>query len=96
MCSMHGVLTMGIMGFGWLLVNGWSLVPFPPAMITAFMSPAHLPLASDPPLLPRRALFQQDPLYADLAPTHIFAPVFIRPRRAQEMVEATGVVQKAV
>jgi hypothetical protein len=31
-------LTIEIMGFGWLLVNGRSLVPFPPAMITAFIS----------------------------------------------------------
>src|SRR5918998_1163954 len=37
MCSMHGTLTMGIMGFGWLLVSGLSLVPFPPAIITAFI-----------------------------------------------------------
>ena len=43
MCSIHGLLTIEIMGFGWLLVNGLSLVPLPPAMITAFTSP---PLSS--------------------------------------------------
>ena len=37
MCSIHGLLAMEIMGFGWLLVSGRSLVPLPPAIITAFI-----------------------------------------------------------
>jgi hypothetical protein len=40
---MQGLFAMEIMGFGWLLVSGLSLVPWPPAMITAFIEPP-LPL----------------------------------------------------
>src|SRR5918993_649101 len=65
MCSMHGLLTIEIMVFGWLLVSGRSLVPLPPAMITAFMHPPFIAsglsygsqLSS--PLLPYGELFQQ-------------------------------------
>src|SRR5918995_3751739 len=39
MCSMHGTLTMGIIGLGWSLVSGLRRVPCPPAMITAFIGP---------------------------------------------------------
>jgi hypothetical protein len=35
---MQGLLTIEIIGLGWLLVNGRSLVPLPPAMITAFIT----------------------------------------------------------
>src|SRR5581483_2504600 len=35
MCSMHGLPTIGTIGFGWLDVSGLSLVPSPPAMTTA-------------------------------------------------------------
>ena len=34
---MHGLPTIGTMGFGWLEVSGRSRVPSPPAMTTAFM-----------------------------------------------------------
>ena len=45
MCSMHGLPTIGTIGFGWFEVSGRRRVPSPPAMTTAFMSPP-----------PRRAL----------------------------------------
>src|SRR6185437_4288037 len=35
-CSIIGRLAIGSIGFGWFEVNGRSLVPSPPAMITAF------------------------------------------------------------
>ena len=38
-CSIIGMLAMGSIGLGWLEVRGRSLVPSPPAMITAFMAP---------------------------------------------------------
>src|ERR671917_1003856 len=65
MCSMHGLLTIEIMGLGWLLVSGRSLVPLPPAMITAFMHPpfiaSRLSYGSQlsSPLLPYGELFQK-------------------------------------
>src|SRR5918999_6126294 len=65
MCSMHGLLTIEIMGFGWLLVSGRSLVPLPPAMITAFIHPPFIALRLSyrsrlsSPLLPYGELFQQ-------------------------------------
>src|SRR3712207_5971863 len=36
MCSMHGLPTMGTIGFGWFDVSGRRRVPSPPAMTTAF------------------------------------------------------------
>lgn len=36
MCSIIGLLAIGIIGFGTLLVSGRSRVPKPPAMMTAF------------------------------------------------------------
>ena len=36
MCSMHGLPTIGTIGFGWFEVSGRSRVPSPPAMTTAF------------------------------------------------------------
>src|SRR5690606_15218811 len=47
MCSIMGRLRMGTMGFGTQQVKGRSLVPSPPAMITAFMD-------ASPPLEPFR------------------------------------------
>jgi hypothetical protein len=38
---MHGLPTIGTIGFGWFEVSGRSLVPSPPAITTAFT-----PLAS--------------------------------------------------
>src|SRR5215217_6037097 len=67
MCSIHGLLTIEIMGFGWLLVSGRSLVPFPPAMITAFINPpSAMSCSSYGPwlsLLPSKK-FPQKPLLA--------------------------------
>ena len=37
MCSMHGLPTIGTIGFGWFDVSGRRRVPSPPAMTTAFM-----------------------------------------------------------
>ena len=37
-CSIIGMLAMGSMGFGWFDVSGRSLVPSPPAMMTAFIA----------------------------------------------------------
>ncbi len=37
MCSMHGLPTIGTIGFGWFEVSGRRRVPSPPAMTTAFM-----------------------------------------------------------
>ena len=37
MCSMHGLPTIGTIGFAWFDVSGRSLVPSPPAMTTAFI-----------------------------------------------------------
>jgi hypothetical protein len=37
MCSVIGLFATGTIGLGKLLVNGRSLVPEPPAMITAFI-----------------------------------------------------------
>ena len=37
MCSMHGLPTIGTIGFGWFEVSGRSRVPSPPAMTTAFI-----------------------------------------------------------
>ena len=34
---MHGLPTIGTIGFGWFEVSGRSRVPSPPAMTTAFM-----------------------------------------------------------
>ena len=36
MCSMHGLPTIGTIGFGWFDVSGRSRVPSPPAITTAF------------------------------------------------------------
>ena len=36
MCSMHGLPTIGTIGFGWFEVSGRSRVPSPPAITTAF------------------------------------------------------------
>ena len=36
MCSMHGLPTIGTIGFGWFEVSGRRRVPSPPAMTTAF------------------------------------------------------------
>jgi hypothetical protein len=36
MCSIIGLFATGIIGLGWFEVKGRSLVPSPPAMITAF------------------------------------------------------------
>ena len=38
MCSMHGLPTIGTIGFGWFEVRGRSRVPSPPAMTTAFIA----------------------------------------------------------
>ena len=38
MCSMHGLPTIGTIGFGWFDVSGRRRVPSPPAMTTAFTS----------------------------------------------------------
>jgi hypothetical protein len=38
MCSMHGLPTIGTIGFGWFDVSGRRRVPSPPAMTTAFIS----------------------------------------------------------
>ena len=38
MCSMHGLPTIGTIGFGWFEVSGRSRVPSPPAMTTAFIA----------------------------------------------------------
>src|ERR687886_118700 len=65
MCSMHGLLTIEIMGFGWLLVNGRSRVPFPPAMITAFKKPRP-PSSFRPPSYPEGPT-PTHPLYSSLA-----------------------------
>jgi hypothetical protein len=35
MCSMHGLPTIGTIGFGWFDVNGRRRVPSPPAITTA-------------------------------------------------------------
>src|ERR687883_316920 len=35
MCSMHGLPTIGTIGFGWFDVSGRRRVPSPPAMTTA-------------------------------------------------------------
>ena len=35
---MHGLPTIGTIGFGWLDVSGLSRVPSPPAITTAFTS----------------------------------------------------------
>src|SRR5262245_39838662 len=40
MCSMHGLPTIGTIGFGWLEVSGRRRVPSPPAMTTPFTTPA--------------------------------------------------------
>src|SRR3712207_7123996 len=37
MCSMHGRLTIRIIGLGWSLVSGRSRVPCPPAIMIAFI-----------------------------------------------------------
>ena len=37
MCSMHGLPTIGTIGFGWFEVSGRRRVPSPPAMTTAFI-----------------------------------------------------------
>ena len=37
MCSMHGLPTIGTIGFGWFEVSGRSRVPSPPAITTAFI-----------------------------------------------------------
>ena len=37
MCSMHGLPTIGTIGFGWFDVRGLRRVPSPPAMTTAFI-----------------------------------------------------------
>ena len=37
-CSIIGRLTSGMRGLGWLDVSGRSLVPSPPAMMTAFIA----------------------------------------------------------
>ena len=42
---MHGLPTIGTIGFGWFEVSGRRRVPSPPAMTTAFM-PASAHLAS--------------------------------------------------
>ena len=39
MCSIIGLLTNGIIGFGVLLVSGRRRVPSPPARMTAFTRP---------------------------------------------------------
>ncbi len=54
MCSMQGLFAMEIMGFGWLLVSGLSLVPFPPAMMTAFIRPFSPRSIPDRIILPER------------------------------------------
>ena len=36
---MHGLPTIGTIGFGWFEVSGRSRVPSPPAMTTAFTPP---------------------------------------------------------
>ena len=41
MCSMHGLPTIGTIGFGWFDVSGRRRVPSPPAMTTAFMRAPH-------------------------------------------------------
>ena len=38
MCSMHGLPTIGTIGFGWFEVSGRRRVPSPPAMTTAFIA----------------------------------------------------------
>ena len=38
MCSMHGLPTIGTIGFGWFDVSGRRRVPSPPAITTAFTS----------------------------------------------------------
>ena len=40
MCSMHGLPTIGTIGFGWFEVSGRRRVPSPPAMTTAFIAAA--------------------------------------------------------
>ena len=40
MCSMHGLPTIGTIGFGWFDVSGRRRVPSPPAMTTAFIASA--------------------------------------------------------
>ena len=42
-CSIIGMLAIGSIGLGWFEVSGRSLVPSPPAMITAFMNLPLLP-----------------------------------------------------
>ena len=50
---------MEIMGFGWLLVSGLSLVPFPPAMMTAFIRPFSPRSIRDRIILPERTLLDR-------------------------------------
>ena len=49
MCSIIGRLARGIIGLGWFEVRGRSLVPSPPAMITAFIWLLNLPVRGGPP-----------------------------------------------
>src|SRR4051812_37455900 len=44
MCSMHGLPTIGTIGFGWFDVSGRSRVPSPPAITTAFIARPSLDL----------------------------------------------------
>src|SRR5687768_15566928 len=39
MCSMHGLPTIGTIGFGWFEVKGRRRVPSPPAITTALTAP---------------------------------------------------------
>ncbi len=58
MCSIIGRLAMGIIGFGWLEVSGRSLVPSPPAMITAFTT--RPPAVAGPPAAKQRTAGHRD------------------------------------
>ncbi len=82
-CSIMGRLAMGSMGFGWLDVRGRSLVPSPPAMITAF---THRPPRALAPLVAhsrrrRHACAWRGPLQARAA--QVRSTRGRRPRRAR-------------
>ena len=58
MCSMHGLPTIGTIGFGWFEVSGRSRVPSPPAITTAFTT-CDLPARLDD-VLDRRGERERD------------------------------------
>src|SRR3954465_4100439 len=71
MCSMHGLPTIGTIGFGWFEGSGGSRVPPPPALTTAFPRtppPSRRPSREPLPLRLQRVLRQRDEREAEPDP----------------------------